>query len=170
MPADQLSSWSGRLKGRLQPRLAAPQMLNRAPAQFVQPKRCSVRQIINKIIHRDPGRQRRPLLRIASVIRPFPRIAQIHVVADRDHHPPLALSNSSASVQSFPSLLPPMSCGCGSIASRPPGSDRPDRKSYGRSGPSSECLQSGDPEKPGSCWRQTLAIRSDTLCKYGSSP
>jgi hypothetical protein len=32
LPADQLSSWSSRLKRRLQPRLTAPPLLNRVPA------------------------------------------------------------------------------------------------------------------------------------------
>src|ERR1019366_6182815 len=63
----------------------------------------SVRQIVNEIIHRDPICQRRPLLRIPWIVRPFPRIAQIHVVADRDHYAPLIVVDR-APVRSFSRL------------------------------------------------------------------
>src|SRR5258708_2109310 len=53
-----------------------------------------VTQIVNKIIHRDPIRQRRPLLRIPRFVSALPSIAQIHVVADRDHDTPLVVANT----------------------------------------------------------------------------
>ena len=44
-----------------------------------------MRQIVNEIVHRDLVGEPCPFLGIAGVVGPLPCIAQVHVVADRDH-------------------------------------------------------------------------------------
>ncbi len=120
-----------------------------------------MRQIVNEIIHRDPISQRRPLLRITPVVRPFPRIAQIHVVADRDHHAPLVVVNR-APVRSL-SCLPCFPC---PAAARPlPAGDleaivqivnRMEDLVRVR-----DVLDRAVRKNPASCSRQTHAIRSE---------
>ena len=129
----------------------------------------SVRQIVNKIIHRDPVRQRRPLLRIPRIVRPLPGVAQIHVVADRDHHAALVVVNRAPvrSLSRLARFIRPAAAM--TTASPEPGSDRPDRKPCERSDRSLPDPRWDGPEIP-CVMLATNTCHSLTTLWYGSSP
>src|SRR5882724_7766118 len=55
----------------------------------------SVREVVNEVVHRDAICQRSPLLGILSFVGVLPRIAEIHVVADRHHQPVLVVVDAA---------------------------------------------------------------------------
>src|ERR1035437_9258442 len=63
-----------------------------------------MRHAVHHIIQSHPKSHRRKLFRILRVIRPLPRIPQVHVVADRYHQPPMLVPNP-APLRHVPILL-----------------------------------------------------------------
>src|SRR5438045_577214 len=54
-----------------------------------------VRHGVDDVIHPDPDAEGRKLLVIPRVVGPLPRIAQIHVEADRHHDPALVVVDAA---------------------------------------------------------------------------
>src|SRR5579871_1776269 len=60
-------------------------------------------QVVDEIIHRDPVSERGPLFRIPRLVGNFPRVAEVHVVANGHHDSPFAVANA-APMRYFPGL------------------------------------------------------------------
>ena len=66
------------------------QELEHLVCRLLQGRGGSMRHGIDRVVHGDPVRKRGPLLRVARIVGPLPRIAEVHVVADRHHQRPLS--------------------------------------------------------------------------------
>src|SRR5690242_2157584 len=54
-----------------------------------------VRHRVYDVVDPDSHAQGREALRVLRIVRVLPRVTEIHVVADRDHHPPMVVVNSA---------------------------------------------------------------------------